>query len=405
MERQVFLKNTSRIQDIEIDLRKISFFLLCCYVALSSLVYIDFIPTVMISMALYAFVLVSMLTVILSKKISINIHVASYGVFMLWCFISSVYSGYFNASFATSIEVLKIFVFVFMLVNIVDSVRQIEIIMSVYSICPVFLIIYMALTNQLFVDERLGGDLTGNANTFATLLMVASMSSVYLIFNSKGTVGKIIAYICFFIEEFALALTGSRKAAIFPIILFCAIIVIKADRKGRKHIIRNVIIATLIIVGIFTAIMEVPFFYDAIGYRMEGLLNLFSGEGEVDSSSLVRTDMMNEAIARWKEKPIFGHGIDTYKKLSHYGCYSHNNFAELLCDIGIVGFIIYYFFYANMLVKMLAQKKFDLKKWYWIFFLIFICVSEYGTITYYMFPIQTFFTLMCIFSQSYDEKD
>ena len=400
MERQLSVgENWKRGSDIKFNLDDIAFVLLCCYTALVSLAYMRFIPTFLETFTLYGFLFVSFLSVIRKRTITLNAYVLSYAVFILWCFISVTYTKYFDTTFESSIEVLKVFLFILMLVNIVDSIKKIEIILFLNSFAPVFLIIYMAFTNQLFIGDRIGGELTGNINIFATLLMIASMCSIYFIFVSKDKKLKILGYICFFAEEFALFLTGSRKAAILPIVLFCAVVVVKADSKGHKHIIRNSVIATGMGIGILIAIMEIPFLYDAIGYRMEGLFNLLSGEGKADASSLVRADMIEEAISRWKEKPLIGHGIDAYKRLSHYGCYSHNNFVELLCDIGIIGFIIYYTSYILVAYKTLSRRNLGVPKWYWIFFLLCLCLFETGGVTYNMFPVHTFITLMYTYMQ------
>ena len=404
MEKQIVLTNRSKIKYMQIDIKMIAFFLLCCYVALNTLAYMSFIPLTLVSLALYSFIAISCVVIMSVQKIKVNTYVWAYAGFALLCFISSLYSKYFNASFATTIEVLKILIFILMIVNIVDSIKKIEIILSIYSYCTVFLTIYLAMTDQLFVEERLGDTLTGNANTLASIFMLSALSSIYFIFNSPNKKRRLLAYICFFAQEFTLFLTGSRKAALMPLLLFCVLMMFKMDKKGRKHVFRNGIIAVLIVVGVLTAVFEIPFLYDAIGYRMEGLLNFVSGEGQVDASTVVRANMIEEAISRWKEKPILGHGIDTYKKMSHYGCYSHNNFVELLCDVGIIGFIIYYFSYVFLVVKAFSKKTLGITRWYWVFFLIIVCFYEYGGVTYYMFSFQIFFTLMCIFLQLSDKN-
>ena len=128
--------------------------------------------------------------------------------------------------------------------------------------------------------------------------------------------------------------------------MLCAIKLISTDKKGRKHFIRNALIVALILIIAVYAVFNVEFLYDSIGYRMEGLVNMVTGEGEVDASSKVRVNMVDEALQLWQDKPIFGNGIDMFKKLSSYHTYSHNNYAELLCGVGIFGFCIYYYFLA-----------------------------------------------------------
>ena len=126
MERQLSVgENWKRGSDIKFNLDDIAFVLLCCYTALVSLAYMRFIPTFLETFTLYGFLFVSFLSVIRKRTITLNAYVLSYAVFILWCFISVTYTKYFDTTFESSIEVLKVFLFILMLVNIVDSIKKI----------------------------------------------------------------------------------------------------------------------------------------------------------------------------------------------------------------------------------------------------------------------------------------
>ena len=83
-----------RIERIKINtvFKNISFILLCAYLAFSYLSYIPGVPKSIVTLMLYGFVAVSVCTMIFSRKVKLNAHVKWYGVFIIACFFSALYS-------------------------------------------------------------------------------------------------------------------------------------------------------------------------------------------------------------------------------------------------------------------------------------------------------------------------
>lgn len=58
------------------------------------------------------------------------------------------------------------------------------------------------------------------------------------------------------------------------------------------------------------------------------------------------------AVNKWDRSPIWGYGFDSFKYynrlMTGHFYYSHNNYIELLYDLGIIGFAIYYWFYWKL---------------------------------------------------------
>lgn len=262
--------------------------------------------------------------------------------------------------------------------------------MGVYSTATIGLFIYLAATDQLVMEdgERLGESLTGNANAFAGVFMVAAMFSVYFMFFSKRRITKIAFFVMLCLQLYSLALSGGRKSFIIPILLLCAMKLISTDKKGRKHLIRNALIVAVVLYAVFSAIFYIEDLYNSIGYRMEGMMSVVTGEGKIDASSNIRGNMIKDALELWKEKPLFGYGVTNFQKLSGYGTYSHNNYAELLCGLGLFGLAFYYCFYLICFYKLLSNKHQGKYRWYWIFTLICLLVFDFGAISYNMFMVQ-----------------
>ena len=133
--------------------------------------------------------------------------------------------------------------------------------------------------------------------------------------------------------------------------------------------------------------IEVPILYEIIGNRMDNLINQFLGKAEIlnGSSSYLRDEYRKLAIQGWLESPIWGYGYDSFHYYNNiitgHNAYSHNNFTELLYDMGIIGFVVYYYEYYR--IMMLGMKSNILPiKVMTIAGIISILVCEYGQVDY-----------------------
>lgn len=104
------------------------------------------------------------------------------------------------------------------------------------------------------------------------------------------------------------------------------------------------------------------------------------------------------------KKPWFGYGLDGFRAMyanvygvSQTAYYAHNNFIELLVDLGLVGFVLYYLLYVFIFIKGLKALKSKTKSSKFFFALfIALVVSEYARITYYV-PQAQFAIMLCLF--------
>ena len=127
--------------------------------------------------------------------------------------------------------------------------------------------------------------------------------------------------------------------------------------------------------------------YNIIGSRIEGLFGDFAGTGKIEASAGIRFDMIDYAIEMFKEKPVFGWGIEGFANNSVYGVYSHNNFTETLVNFGIVGFVLLYFYKVMILYRQIKMiKEAGNSQENLIYILVFVLMSvvfvlDYGQIS------------------------
>ena len=99
----------------------------------------------------------------------------------------------------------------------------------------------------------------------------------------------------------------------------------------------------------------------------------------------MRHKYRNAAILGWLKSPVWGHGYDSFHfynaVVNGHDVYSHNNFTELLYNLGVVGFIVYYFQYFKIFILGFKSKVLSVQA---ITFagMIGILLTEYGQVDY-----------------------
>jgi len=344
--------------------------------------------------ALYSLFGVGVLNVILRLKlIKIYSYTKWYVVFIVYSVFSCLYAYDFNVAFNSIYNLLVVLGITIGIVYIIKSTNDIENIFICFSLSGLIMFLILVFTNQLITDSRLGNELVGNANTFALLVMISLICSFWLMIYSKKQ-RKIIYLLTILSELYMLALSGGRKFFVIPILFLYFLLISKINRKGQRKIIIKTIIVVFIIAVAYHTMINVPNIYNNIGHRMESLVEAILGKGQLNNSDNVRKMMINQGWNLFGFKPILGYGSNNYCLISGFNTYSHNNFIELLVNLGLIGFIIYYYFYVCLLVKLYNSNKMDKKyRNFFIGYIFSLMILETGAVTYNMPLIQIFLAI------------
>ena len=106
-------------------------------------------------------------------------------------------------------------------------------------------------------------------------------------------------------------------------------------------------------------VIDIPFLNEIIGYRIEEALDLFTKTGTGDVSSQNRVGLIGLALQMWSDHPILGLGMNNFpmfQTIGEAGYYAHNNYVELLADLGLVGFCLYYYMPMSLLRRRIDNK-------------------------------------------------
>lgn len=201
-------------------------------------------------------------------------------------------------------------------------------------------------------------------------------------------------------------ITGSKKSLFVLIVCVCGYLIWKNKSIAKK--ILNLLIALSLIFILINALFKVEFIYKIIGVRVESFINglLMGTKGDDD----IRYKFAELGIQYFMQNPILGVGIDNYrfKLLYDIGLdtYSHNNYVEILSNLGIIGFVSYYWIYIYILIRVFKEYIYANDKSLIIIGLLVmvsIVIMELGLITY-DYPYMQVMILLC-YKISYLHED
>ncbi|GEM_PF-2673512 len=175
--------------------------------------------------------------------------------------------------------------------------------------------------------------LTNNPNSLATNLFYVIIGVFYLFAKKDNKFLKSLLLVAFFISIYTLFFTGSRKFALYIIIVSGVIIILKYNKP--KHL-------------IFIALLGGTFIF--LGY--EQLMNLFkqtelylrfTNETSLEQAGNTRLMAQVEAFKVFFNHPFFGVGLENLKVVS-IGT-AHGYIAEVVASGGIIAFTLLFAMY------------------------------------------------------------
>ncbi len=193
---------------------------------------------------------------------------------------------------------------------------------------------FMGVTTFVEGDMTREAGVFGNPNEAAVYLSVIGF--LLYIPAKDSAMNWTRAALCGGLIVLTAAMTGSRKT-IFSVVLFFMYVIgtwINRNRGSWKAPVIAVGVAVLLTLSgsfIWNYVQEVPAIRRAMLYY----------EG-TEASADNRVIMAEEAIELWRESPIIGQGAGQFAALTKWGAYSHNDYTELLCNLGVLGLLLYY---------------------------------------------------------------
>lgn len=273
--------------------------------------------------------------------------------------------------------------------SLIDAVKWTGYIVSLYSIVFYGFDYLLDATNSARLDNEFS-----NVNSIGIL---ASLSCVFQVHQIAYKRSNVIALVLCIPSVMVVAATQSRKALLLLIVGVIGTIILKSIDKMNLKTVIHIILALCASVMLLYLISRMSIF-KGIFERMEGLIASITGSGTIDHSTEVRNKMVKIGFDTFLKHPIIGIGIGnsyivTLEELM-MSTYLHNNYIELLCCGGIVGFSCYYSLHIYVVYNLLKYRKNDKEIFaIGILWMLLILMLDWGMVSYNS-KIQSYYLLI-----------
>lgn len=325
--------------------------------------------------------------------------IASLFGFIIWSFLSLTYA--INKA-EVLIETSRVIIFLFSFLNLYVLIKKNQ---SLLKYVP-FLVSIILLTEVSMVYERFferftfgsySRDMglrafTGNINitAFSILLKLPFLIKVI----SKLKLKFILSFLILTCYSFCLFLLGSRGANLMFIFVFVLIFVFTFVFKENFLIKKKYFVYSVISIALAGTINYQLF-------KNNNSLNVIERSTNLNTSSTQqRLRFYDSALKSIKQNPIFGVGIGNWKLhateydkpyMQDYSVpyHAHNDFLEVLAELGILGFIFYFGIFLwlfYLIFKAVKSKEFNKNNLSSLILLCFISIIIYLADSFLNFP-------------------
>lgn len=330
--------------------------------------------------------------------------------FIFYCLASMLWANNKDYSLEKAITLASIVLCMTVLYSYYSRFDSIDSLLKVVMYSGFFTMIYAYFyfgISYIYQVLASGGRIPSaftNTNTLGMLAAIASVIAVYYILfrRKKWLIVLIIPAVIL------IAGTGSRKALIL-LIVGCTLVAMSNSKT--QNIAKKIAYALFIFVAALVILyfMSKLSIFEGINHRIEGMINVFTGEGEIDTSAQLRQNYITMGMEQFSKTPILGIGIGNSKILAYeqlgHNAYLHNNFVELLCGGGLVGFILYYLNYFYLIINTLRYRKQESRVSVIVLTLVAsLLLIDYGSVSYYSKETYFYFMIFYIFVERQKEQ-
>jgi len=237
------------------------------------------------------------------------------------------------------VEMLKMLVFTFLFIQLIDSQKKLKTFFWVFLIVNGFLafnaIRDFLLLGQTAVLTRVGGSGGGyleDANDFALALNVALPFSFYFFLSERKKILKFLFILVFILFTFGVISTSSRGGFITLVFLFFYLVL-----KNKQKLL-GVFLLVLIFMLIF---LFAPQDY----WQRQMTITTY----QQDESAMGRIDAWKAGLRMFADRPLLGVGVGAYNVA--YGVKyggkagpwfsTHNAYIQIGADLGFFGILAY----------------------------------------------------------------
>jgi len=318
-------------------------------------------------------------------RLRVTYHTIWYGSFILLGIASSMWAANFSAVFIPMSRMLQILVLSvcisYYLITLEDFDRLLNILLFSFLVMTGYILL------RTPVSEWFSGFIGKTTTHFNTNSIGLSASIGTMIAFYQAYVRGMKRYYLTLIPPLALVVMTSSRKSLFMALAGMALIALLNTRS--KNYFLRLLVSLGIVAALAFAVIKIPALYRAIGVRLVSMYDyLMKDDFSADFSVNKRMSLIYMAKIFFYEHPFRGIGLNNfaarYTKTVTYVGYAHNNFWEIAADLGIIGVLVYYWFYIYLLIRHFKQILLGNKLSILFFsYVLILLLTEYGQVSYY----------------------
>ena len=340
----MFMKRVSSKESFRID-EWISLFLFSSYLLIETNPFLS--SYNMIQYMLFFSILIVLVVYLIRNSINkLDLSfLARYCVFFFFSVFSCAYAQSDELSTSQFVPILKILFLLLFLCLVIKNSASLKLYeYSFLAICIINLISYLpGISFASYLGDRTTIQIFGNdinVNSIAPIYSLFSIVIAAILINCGSKFGKAVLFLFFVFNFVFLLIIGSRGGVL---VSFLALLVVLLLTVKLKILFPTIIVTLLLMAVLYMFIKNNQVLYASIGHRFEETIDsVFNGvESSTSDSDMYRQSLIKLGWDSFLEKPFFGYGINNFRYISGH-MYAHNNYIEILVDLGIFGFLAYY---------------------------------------------------------------
>ncbi len=327
-----------------------------------------------------------------------------WGVFGLYCLASSLWAWNASEAISRGLTVVEMTACMALMYVYFQQEKDMWRLYSILKWAGILISLYTIAAygfNAIMVLLVSGQQLKVTFSNINSISIQAAMTVVICLYELMYRNRKLSSLLLCIPCLMVIAASGTRKSLLIVILGVVLLLYFRYHgKRGARNMLRLLVWLVVAWVAV-TLLLSLPVF-SGIMRRMEGLLAIITGEGQVDNSTDVRNRYIQIGMEQFWKTPIFGIGINNSgvlleKNLEKYA-YLHNNFVELLACGGIVGFGLYYAMHVYCAICLYrASKRGDAAAKLGLTLLLVFTCMDIARVSYYAKP--TYFYFMVFFLQ------
>jgi len=222
--------------------------------------------------------------------------------------------------------------------------------------------------------ERLGYEFDNQNGVAAYAAVSFGLSSYIVLFFKKKIRFVFVLQILF---SLIVGLTTGSRTFFFACFIFLFIYLFFVF-KNHKLI---YLLAIAILIAVSVVLLNLPALAFLKQRLIDALGTIFGTAVRYDNATVERVTWIDYGIVLGSKNLLLGYGSLGFSKFSGVGTYSHSNYAEVLCDFGIFGFILFYLPLIILAYRAFVYKKID--KAFIFGFISYYLIVSFSNVLYY----------------------